>query len=114
VLVHETEAILVTITLSENLAKAIPFGVAYVDDATRRAPPEREVGSVPLVGFRGTGLERLPADRYHFDLRVFLLPDYRQGDAARVLHQRDVPLTATVNVPATVPAARGAGRASPR
>jgi hypothetical protein len=113
VLVHETEAILVTITLSENLAKAIPFGVAYVDDAGRRSPPERETGSVPLVGFRGRGLERLPADRYRFDLRVFLLPAYRPGDAARVLRQRDVPLSTTVNVPPNVPTTRGAGRATP-
>lgn len=110
VLAHDGEAILVTITLSENLAKAIPFGVAYLDDAARRAPPEREAGSVPLVGFRGRGLEKLPADRYRFDLRVFLLPDYRPGDAERVLRQRDVPLAATLS--ATAP--RAAGPATPR
>jgi hypothetical protein len=114
VLVHETEAILVTITLSENLAKAIPFGLAYVDDAGRRVPPELETGSVPLVGFRGRGIERLPPDRYRFDLRVFLLPDYRPADAARVLRQRDVPLATTVNVPANVPTGPGGGRAAPR
>jgi hypothetical protein len=110
VLAHGREAILVTITLSENLAKAIPFGVAYVDDAGRRAPPEREPGSVPLVGFRGRGIEALSADRYRFDLRVFLLPDYRAGDAERVLRQRDVPLVATVNVPAR----RAGAPAAPR
>jgi hypothetical protein len=110
VLVHGREAILVTITLSENLAQAIPFGIAYVDDAARRAPPEHEAGSVPLVGFRGRGLERLSADRYRFDLRVFLLPDYRPGDAERVLRQRDVPLVASV----TGPAPRAVAPAAPR
>jgi hypothetical protein len=109
-LVHEREAILVTITLSENLAKAIPFGVVYLDDATRVARPEREPGSVPLVGFRGRHVERLPADRYRFDLRVFLLPDYRTGDVERVLHERDAPLLARINVPGR----SAAGPASPR
>src|SRR5206468_9936270 len=71
VLAHGHEAILVTITLSPNLASAIPFGIVYLDDATRAAPPERVPGSVPLVGFRGRDLQKLPPDRYHFDLRVF-------------------------------------------
>jgi hypothetical protein len=100
VLVHDRAAMLVTITLSENLAKAIPFDVVYVDDAERKAPPEIVPGSVPLVGFRGRHVERLPADRYRFDLRVFLLPDYRPGDAERVLRQRDRPLVTTVTTPA--------------
>jgi hypothetical protein len=107
VLVHDREALLVTITLSENLAAKIPFGIVYEDDAARSAPPERVPGSVPLVGFRGRELEHLPPDRYHFDMRVFLLPDYRPGDAERVLRQRDVPLARTVNgpaAPATAPA----------
>jgi hypothetical protein len=108
VLVHGDEAILVTITLSPNLAAAIPFGVLYLDDAERLAPPERAPGSVPLVGFRGRHLEKLPPDRYHFDLRVFLLPHYRDGDAQRVLRQRDAPLVATVSPVA--PAAAAASR----
>jgi hypothetical protein len=110
VLVHERAAMLVTITLSENLAKAIPFDVVYVDDAERKAPPELVPGSVPMVGFRGRHVERLPADRYHFDLRVFLLPDYRPGDAERVLRQRDRPLVVTVTPPATRAGAPGAAR----
>jgi CubicO group peptidase (beta-lactamase class C family) len=108
VLVHDREAILVTITLSENLAARIPFGIVYDDDATRVAPPERVPGSVPLVGFRGREVERLPPDRYRFDLRVFLLPDYRSGDAERVLRERDAPLVVSV------PASDAGGRASPR
>ena len=110
VLVHEHAAILVTITLSENLAKIVPFTLAYVDDATHAAPPELERGSVPFVGFRGTHVERLPPDRYRFDLRVFMLPDYRAGDAERVLRQRDRPLVVTV----TPPAGRAAGSGAPR
>jgi hypothetical protein len=110
VLVHDHEAILVTITLSENLAHAIPFGVVYEDDAARSAPPELETGRVPMVGFRGRHLERLRADRYRFDLRVFLLPDYRPGDAVRVLGQRDVPLATTVSGPAAPAAARAPSR----
>lgn len=105
VLVHEREAILVTITLSENLARAIPFEVVYVDDATRAAPPERERGSVPLVGFRSRDIARLPADRYRFDLRVFLLPDYRPDTAARVLRERSTPVVVTVRRPAPPAAA---------
>jgi len=106
-LVHDDEALLVTITLSENLARAIPFGIVYLDDAQRRDPPEREPGSMPLVGFRGRHLEALTADRYRFDLRVFLLPGYRPGDAARVLAERDRPVVPTISAPpllATAPA----------
>jgi hypothetical protein len=110
VLVHDRAAMLVTITLSENLAKAIPFDVVYVDDAARKAPPELETGSVPMVGFRGRHVERLAADRYHFDLRVFLLPDYRSGDAERVLRQRDRPLVVTVTNPGARAGAPGATR----
>ena len=110
VLVHEREAMLVTVTLSENLARTIPLEVVYVDDATRSAPPEQERGSVPLVGFRGRHVERLQADRYHFDLRVFLLPGYRPGDAERVLRQQTTPLVVTVSVPGEP----GAVPASPR
>lgn len=110
VLVHGREAIMVTITLSPNLAARIPFGILYDDDATRVAPPEHVPGSVPLVGFRGRDIERLPADRYHFDLRVFLLPGYTAGDAARVLRERDVPVAVTVSAPAPGADVRAAPR----
>ena len=99
VLARDREALLVTITLSENLAKVIPFGVLYLDDAARVAPPEHERGSVPLVGFRGRNVERLQADRYSFDLRVFVLPDYHPGAEVRVLRERATPLVATVSAP---------------
>jgi hypothetical protein len=108
VLVHGDEALLVTITLSPNLASVIPFGIVYLDDAALAAPPERVPGSVPLVGFRGRDLQQLPPDRYHFDLRVFLLPKYRNGDAERVLRQRDTPLV--VSVSPVAPAAAAASR----
>jgi hypothetical protein len=110
VLARDRQALLVTITLSDNLARAIPFGVVYLDDATQVAPPERERGSVPLVGFRGRGIERLPADRYAFDLRVFVLPDYRDGDAARVLAERSRPLVPTVTGPPPPAAAPASSR----
>ncbi|HXJ35411.1 MAG TPA: hypothetical protein VMS22_15365 [Candidatus Eisenbacteria bacterium] len=110
VLVHEREAILVTITLSENLARAIPFGIVYDDDASHASPPELDPGHVPLVGFQGRGLERLPADRYHFDLRVFLLPDYRPGDERRVLAQQATPLVVEVSGPASPAGAPAAPR----
>lgn len=109
VLAHEHEAILVTITLSPNLAARIPFGIVYEDDAGRAAPPEHVTGSVPLVGFRGRDIEGLPADRYRFDLRVFLLPGYRPGDAERVLRERDAPVIVTVS-----PMPGAGDRAAPR
>ena len=99
VLVHGDEALLVVVTLSENLARAIPLEIVYVDDARRDAPPEHERGSVPLAGFRGRHIERLPADRYRFDLRVYLLPGYRAGDEMRVMRERETPLAVTINAP---------------
>lgn len=107
VLVHDGSAILVTITLSENLAKAIPFEVVYIDDATRDAPPEHERGSVPLVGFQSRDVAKLKADRYRFDLRVFLLPEYGPGVTERVLRERSAPVAVTVSgpgAPASAPA----------
>ena len=110
VLAHGREAILVTITLSPNLAARIPFGILYDDDAAHAAPPERVPGSVPLVGFRGRDVEKLPADRYRFDLRVFLLPGYAPGDDARLLRERDTP----VGVAVSGPEPGAADRAAPR
>jgi hypothetical protein len=98
-LVRGEEAVLATVTLSENLARTIPLGIVYLDDAGRDAPPERERGSVPLVGFRGRDVERLQPDRYHFDLRVFLLPSYRPGDAERVLREQQTPLAIAISGP---------------
>jgi hypothetical protein len=91
------EAIVVATTLSENLARAVPLEVTYVDDATRAAPPENVRGSVPLAGFRGRGLEDLDSGRYTFELRVYTLAGYRPGDETRVLAQTANDLAADVS-----------------
>jgi hypothetical protein len=102
------EAIVVATTLSENLARAVPLEVTYVDDATRRAPPENVPGSVPLAGFRGHGLEQLDSGRYTFELRIFTVPRYQAGDEARLLAQAATSLAADVSsrsAPAGAPTA---------
>jgi hypothetical protein len=104
------QAILVALTMSENLRQAIPLSLVYDDDAALRAPPEVTPGSVPLVGIRGRHGEKLEAGRYGFQLRVIGLPDYRPGDEQRELLRIDAPLTADVTRPADL----GAAPASPR
>jgi len=82
--------------MSENLRRAVRLKLVYVDDADRHAPPEAVAGSVPLVGYRGLDVERLPADRYQFQLRIFNLTPYHAGDERRVLSQLDAPLRVDV------------------
>ena len=86
------EAIMMVTRMSENLRRAVRIKLVYVDDAGRRAPPEAVAGSVPLVGYRGLDVERLPADRYQFQLRIFVLNPYHAGAERRVLAQLDAPL----------------------
>jgi hypothetical protein len=108
VLADRDQAILVAMTMSENLRKTIPLSLVYVDDAARRAPPEVTPGSVPLVGISGRDGQKLEAGRYTFQLRVIGLPNYRTGDEQRELARLDAPLTADVTLPAdlaTEPAA---------
>jgi hypothetical protein len=102
VLVDRDQAILVAITMSENLRQAIPLSLVYVDDATRRAPPEVTPGSVPLVGISGRHGEKLEAGRYGFQLRVIGLAGYQPGDERRELDRVDAPLTASVSRPAAL------------
>ena len=109
-LVGRDQAILVAMTMSENLSRAIPLSLVYIDDASRRAPPEVIPGSVPLVGISGRDGQKLEAGRYTFQLHVIGLPGYRPGDEARELAGLDAPLTADVTVPADFAAAP----ASPR
>jgi hypothetical protein len=99
------QAILVVMTMSENLRRTIPLSLVYEDDAARRAPPEVTPGSVPLVGIRGQHGERLQAGRYGFQLRVIGLADYRPGDEELELRRIDAPLTADVTLPADLAAA---------
>jgi hypothetical protein len=100
VLVGDRQAILVAITMSQNLKRTIPLSLTYVDDASRRAPPEVLPGSVPLVGISGRDGEKLKAGRYGFQLHIVGLPDYRPGDERRVLRQLARRLTADVTMPA--------------
>ena len=90
------EAIMMVTRMSENLRRGVRINLVYVDDADRRAPPEAVPGSVPLVGYRGLDVERLPADRYQFQLRIFVLSPYHAGAERRVLAQLDAPLTVDV------------------
>ena len=96
VLNHGEEAIMMVTRMSENLRRAIRLKLVYVDDAERHDPPEAAPGSVPLVGYRGLDVERLPADRYQFQLRIFVLTPYHAGDERRVLAQLDTPLRVEV------------------
>ena len=93
----------VTITyLGRQDPPAIPLSLVYVDDATRRAPPEVPPGSVPLVGISGRHGEKLEAGRYGFQLRVIGLAGYQPGDERRELDRVDAPLTASVSRPAAL------------
>jgi hypothetical protein len=107
-LVGDGQGIMVAMTMSENLRRAIPLSLVYIDDAQRRAPPEFVPGSVPLVGIEGREGQRLQKGRYTFQLRIIGLPGYRPGDEQRELSRLDAPLTADVTLPAdlvTAPAA---------
>jgi len=109
-LVGHDQAILVAMTMSENLRSAIPLSLVYLDDATRRSPPEVTPGSVPLVGISGHDCQKLPAGRYTFQLHIIGLPGYRQGDEQPELARLDAPLTADVTVPADLAVAPPAPR----
>jgi len=101
-------AILTALRLSANLSRSLPVHLVYVDDATRMQPPERHVGSVPLVGYRMDAIERLPAGYYEFEFGVFILTGYRPGDERRVLDGFATPLHVTVtgrSASASAPAA---------
>jgi len=93
VLAHGSEALLFVTHLSENLRRAITLSLVYRDDAQRPNPPEDVPGTVPLVGYSGRGIEKLPGGRYEFALRIYTLPGYRRGDERRLLAELDAPLT---------------------
>jgi hypothetical protein len=109
-LTNEGRAIVVMTTMSENLARAIPLELVYVDDAKKAAPPEKERGSVPFVAVRGRDVQKLDAGRYEFQLRIFGLRDYHPGDEQTLLAQVAAPLTAEVTRPADL----ATGRRRPR
>ena len=103
VLAGGRQAILFFTRTSENLAKVVPLHLAYRDDAEHPLPPERVPGTVPLVGYEGRGVERLPGGRYTFAINVLMLGGYRPGDERGVLSQLGAPLLATVSDSRPIP-----------
>ena len=112
VLAHGSEALLFVTRMSENLRRAITLSLVYRDDASRPNPPEDVPGTVPLVGYRGRGIEKLPGGRYEFALRIYTLPGYRRGDERRLLAQLDAPLTAELTAEGSPPPSEPAARAA--
>lgn len=104
-LVDRDQAVLVAMSMSENLRATIPLSLLYVDDVARHAPPEVTPGSVPLVGLAGRNGEKLQAGRYGFQLRIVGLPGYRAGAEQLELERMERPLTADVTRPADLGAA---------
>ncbi len=91
---HDGEAVLMVTRMSENLRNGIRLGLIYRDDAEHGTPPEAVPGSLPLVGYQGFGVEKLPAGRYTFELRIYMLPGFTPGDEKPILAQLDAPLAA--------------------
>jgi hypothetical protein len=97
VLAHHDGALLFVTRMSENLRRVISLGLVYRDDASRPNSPESVPGTVPLAGYEGRGIEKLPGGRYRFALHIFVLDGYRQGDERRILEALDSPVTAGLN-----------------
>src|SRR4029077_17531541 len=96
VLARGEQAILFVTRMSENLRQAVTLGLLYRDDASRPNPPEQVPGTVPLVGYEGRGIEKLPGGRYTFALHIFTLDGYHRGDERAVLAELDAPLAVSV------------------
>jgi hypothetical protein len=116
VLAHHDDALLFVTRMSENLRRTISLALLYRDDAERANPPEQVPGTVPLVGYEGRGIEKLPGGRYTFALRIFALPGYRPGDERRVLAEIDASVKTSVTAEGgiSVPAPRADARPAPR
>jgi len=95
-LAERERAILFAVRLSENLAREIPLHLVYRDDASAPFPPEEVPGTVPLVGFQGHHIERLPGGRYQFALHIFSLPQFAPGDEKDILRDLEAPATVAV------------------
>ena len=94
VLTHGDEALLFVTRMGPNLRDALRLRLVYRDDADTPAPPEASPGTVPLVGYEGRGVERLPGGKYEFDLSIFGLAGYHPGDPKRVRTELLTSLTA--------------------
>lgn len=107
---QDGQALMFVMRMTENLAQAIPLRIVYRDDAARPNPPEREPGTVPLMGYEGRGVERLAGGKYGFQISVFAIDHYRSGDEQHLLAALHAPLVATVTAagPASAPDAAAA------
>src|SRR5262249_22034424 len=95
-LTHESVRLLFVTRMSENLSNVVKLGLVCRDDAEQPNPPEKEPGTVPLVGYEGRHVERLPGGRYSFELGIYELLAYKPGDEKRVRDQVEQSLTADV------------------
>ena len=98
-LVHDGEAVMVVVEMSENLRRALPLGLVYRDDAAHAAPPERERGQMPLVAMQAREVQNLEPARYRFQLRIVMLHGWSAATADGVRRDVATPLTADVTVP---------------
>jgi hypothetical protein len=112
VLADRAQALLFLARTSENLAREVPLHLVYRDDADRPAPPEQIPGTVPLVGYQGRSVEKLPGGRYTFSISIYALPGYRAGDEAALLAHVDTPLATSMTADGPV-SARSADAAPP-
>jgi hypothetical protein len=109
-LTREGEALVVVLTMSEELAKTVPLELVYLDDERHAAPPEEVAGSVPLVGMRGRDVQNVEAGSYRFQIRAFTMPGFAPGMERALLEQLARPVNVFVSVPAWLAAERAAGQ----
>jgi hypothetical protein len=113
VLSHQDDALLFVTRMSDNLRKVVSLGLVYRDDAEHPNSPESVPGTVPLAGYEGRGIERLPGGRYTFALHIFVLDRYRPGDERRILDALDAPVVAELSAEGGVSVPAAPGAASP-
>lgn len=109
-LARDGEALVVVLTMSEELAKTVPLELVYLDDEKRAAPPEDVVGALPLVGMRGRDVQDVEAGSYRFQIQAFMMPGWTPGKERELLDQLAHPLNVFVSVPAWLAAERAERR----
>lgn len=102
-------ALLTVLRTSQNLERVAGIEVLYGDDAHAFTEGERLPGEGPLVGFRATGLERLPADRYTFTFDVLFEPAWTPEREVVLLREVATPLVVTLSARSDRAVARAAG-----
>jgi hypothetical protein len=108
VLAGDDLALLVVARLGPTMARAVEIELTYADDATTPRPPERQPGTVPLVGFGARDLHTLAAGRYEFAFDVLFVPGWQPGDEERLLARLAAPLEVTLSARAPRAAAPAA------